>query len=123
MNINPTLKDLKMSVPVKPIIYKDVNKLSPIHHADRRDIYNLAIHNVKYKPIPEGPGEILKIVPPRQQFTNFKKSIIEDLRITVPSPYNLAYAKHKQPIKDMYRQSQIDNSELLFKKLSPNYKN
>lgn len=123
MNINPTLKDLKMSVPIKPIIYKDVNKLNPVNHADRRDIYNLAFHSAQYRTIPEGPGEILKYNPPRQQFSNFKKSIIEDFRLTIPSPYNLCYAKHKQPIKDMFRQSQIDNSEQLFKMLSPNYKN
>lgn len=123
MNINPTLKDLKMSVPIKPIIYKNVNKLSPIDHADRRDIYNLAFYNAKYKPIPEGPGEILKYLPPRQQFSNFKKSIVEDFRITIPSSYNLFYAKHKQPIKDLFRPTQIDNSEELFKMLSPNYKN
>ena len=104
MNLNPTLKDLKILVPVKPIIYKNVNKLSNIISADRRDLYFKATNSVTYGKLPEGPGELLKIVPPRQQYTNYKQSIIEDFRLVIPSHYDTFYVKHKKPLKDIYRQ-------------------
>jgi len=102
MNINPTLKDLNMSVPVKPLIYKNVDQLSVNGPADRRDLYFAASNCVHYRALPEGPGELLNIVPARQQYTNFKRSIIDDFRLVVPSHYDVFHAKHKQPTKQNF---------------------
>jgi len=97
MNLNPQDKTLKLMVPMRPLIYKNVDALSVNGSADRRDILNSALMNVIYPPISEGPGEILKPTVPIQQYNTFKKDVIQDLRLNLPSMYDNLPRHHQRP--------------------------